>query len=120
MSYFTLEETACKCGCGLDSIDPALMGELEETRGILGFALIVNSGCRCVPYNALIGGKPDSAHTPRKGGLCKAADIGMINGYHRHLFLQEAFKRFPRIGIYETFIHVDIDEGKFSPVVWVL
>ena len=117
--YFKDSEFACKCGCGLNAIDPWLIHELDELRIMCGFPFVITSGCRCEEHNRAVGGSENSAHTPQNDGKCKAADISIDNSTKRHNFLRHAMRRFNRVGIAKTFIHVDMDKDKPQGVTWL-
>lgn len=111
--YFKPEEFACKC-CGEMNINLDLVKILDEIREELKFPFIILSGYRCPKHNQEIGSSDDSAHP--KGN---ATDIKIMASMKRYLFLRLAIKKFKRIGIYKTFIHVDIDPDLPQPVMWV-
>jgi len=68
--HFDSSEFACRCGCGFDEVDPALVEHLEAVRSALGVPLMVLSGCRCAAHNAAVGGARSSQHL-----LGNAADL---------------------------------------------
>jgi len=111
IKYFTPDEFKCKCGCGLMNIDMELVKKLDRIRSVMQSPMAINSACRCIAHNQKVGGLPDSAHLTGK-----AADIGIEGSVYRFLFLRLAFTMFRRIKIYKTFVHVDVDETKPSPV----
>ena len=111
IKYFTPDEFKCKCGCGLLNIDMGLVKKLDRIRGVMRIPMTINSGSRCIPHNQKVGGLPDSSHLAGK-----AADVDIDTSSYRYLFLQLAFAMFRRIKIYKTFVHVDVDETKPSPM----
>jgi uncharacterized protein YcbK (DUF882 family) len=114
MKYFQLSEFACKCGCGYNVIDFALVHELDEIRRIYGRPMIIASGCRCAKHNEAEGGVSESAHTK---GL--AVDIECKNSRDRYDMLLPLLSRFFRVGIGKTFIHIDVDTTKDQDVAWL-
>jgi len=88
---------------------------LDQAREIAGIPFVVNSGYRTPEHNANVGGVPGSSHTK---GL--AADIGYDGKRKTAARMVAAFTMvgIRRIGVYETFIHVDIDESKPLPAYW--
>ena len=108
---FRSEEFSCPC-CGLDTIDPDLVDNLQHSRDAVGVPYPINSGCRCEKHNREEGGAKDSAHTPRENGICMAADIGCTDMLTRKKILADVTRRFRHIGIAKTFIHVDDDPEK--------
>lgn len=113
---FIAREFICPC-CDAEGITDELVVKLQMAHDIYGRVMIVTSGFRCEKHNASekVRGLKDSAHLT---GL--AADIRCDNSRHRFLllsaFIQAGFKR---IGIYENFIHVDVDSNKDPEVAWL-
>jgi uncharacterized protein YcbK (DUF882 family) len=101
---FSRSEFACKCGCGLDSIDPALVNMLQDSRDATALTYVIASGCRCERHNREIGGKPNSAHI--RG---KAADIICVGSQMRYKIVKDLITRFRRVEVCNEWIHVDID-----------
>lgn len=116
---FSRSEFKCRCGCGLDKIDLDLVDNLQHSRDATGMPYKIASGCRCQEHNGVIGGKMNSSHTPRADGLCKAADIECTDSHFRYLMVQDLIRRFRRIEIGPTWIHVDIDAGKPQGVLFL-
>ena len=95
-------------------VSDELISMLDVARKKYGKPIIPNSGYRTIEHNAKVGGKPTSSHLK---GL--AADIKCTNSTDR--FLLEGILRevgFTRIGIGNSFIHVDIDKDKAQKVLW--
>lgn len=103
---FSRSEFQCKCGCKKFNITPALIKGLQELRDYLGMPIIVNSGTRCPEHNAAVGGTRNSYHV--KG---YAADIrvdGLTPKELARAAEQVKVFRYGGIGLYDTFIHVDV------------
>ena len=111
---FSRAEFACKCGCGKADISLQLVRMLQEARDTTGVPFVIQSGVRCAKHNVAEGGEKNSAHLQ---GL--AADILCPNSQTRYIMLTEFMRRFPRIGIGATFIHVDIDQTLPQKVAWL-
>lgn len=124
-SYFQENETACRCGCGLDNWNPNLMEKLLRTRVHYMKPIVVTSLCRCTAHNAKVGGSPTSTHLPKlrhvelKGVktsllLCSAVDIQVPRDPNNYLMLLGALVRagFPRLVISNRRIHADVDIEK--------
>jgi hypothetical protein len=111
---FDRAEFACKCGCGLDAISKDLVDNLQHARTILGIPFAIDSGIRCAKHNAAVGGKSNSAHLR---GL--AADIACTNDHIRYLMLWDFIRRFRRIEIGDTWLHIDIDTSLPQEVVFL-
>lgn len=107
---FSRSEFACKCGCGFDDVDPALVRALEELRALAGGPLHILSGCRCPKHNKKVGGATHSQHV-----LGRAADVQSHELTPAQLAkLAEEVPRFKTggIGRYHTFTHVDVRAGR--------
>lgn len=115
-------------GSGKANIKTALLRRLEDARDIVEkewnakgkprIVFSINSGYRTPYYNATLSGAvPNSSHT-----LGMAADISVKNYSEEQVdMMLEALRRagFQRFGLYNTFIHVDVDDAnRPSPTVW--
>ena len=118
--HFSKWEFACRCGCGLDNVDPSLIEMLEDLRADNGGdnggkPLQIKSGCRCFRHNLLCGGNPQSEHMDGQ-----AADIAIGGSRARMNLVVSAMNvGFNRIGVAKTFIHVDNDPFKPQHVMWL-
>lgn len=98
----------------LDKMDKTFLLRLDEARERAGIPFVINSAYRTPEHNAKIGGKPNSSHLK---GL--AVDISVTNSRQRFIILNALLEvGFTRIGIADTFIHVDLDDGKSKEVIW--
>ena len=113
MTYFSRDEFKCGCGCGQNNINELLIDKLENIRTVLRQKIIITSGYRCEKHNLEIGGVPDSSHLK---GL--AADIKIQSDKYLFEILPFTLVEFNRIGIYKTWIHVDIDSDKTGGIIW--
>ena len=90
------------------------LSKLDKARELAGIPFKINSAYRSPEHNAKIGGKPNSSHLK---GL--AVDISVTNSRQRFIVLNALLDvGFTRIGIADTFIHVDLDNGKNNEVIW--
>lgn len=113
MKYFNEKEFACNC-CGDINIDDNLTAKLDKARELADTPFRINSGYRCEVHNANVGGVKGSSHT--KG---YAADIAVNGSANRFTILCSLLDAgFNRVGVYKTFIHVDVDPDKPSNVIW--
>ena len=116
LEYFCLEEfdSPDLPNSGVN-MDGGFLQKLDTARHIAGVPFKINSGYRTKERNAaLANSKPNSSHL--KG---KAADIACKGSRERWLILDALIKAgFNRIGIADTFIHVDSDEDKSPNVIW--
>jgi len=92
----------------------ALVSKLDQMRHILNRPLVITSGYRSHRTNELVGGSPNSSHLY---GL--AVDIKVSNSQERYELIKLAFEfGFRRIGIADTFVHLDIDPEKPQDLIW--
>ena len=111
---FNRSEFACTgkdCCGGSAPMHPELVIALQHLRDLAGVPLKVNSGFRCIKHNKEVGGKPDSYHP-----LGMAADVAVPPRMSavQLVALAEQVPQFANggIGIYSTWIHVDVRSGK--------
>lgn len=88
--------------------------KLDRAREVAQIPFKINSAYRTPEHNAKIGGKPNSSHLK---GL--AVDISVTDSRSRFIVLNALISvGFNRIGIADTFIHVDLDRDKSQQVIW--
>jgi len=120
--HFSRSEFRCRCGCGADAVLPALVERLEQIRAILGRPIVIRSGCRCPAHNRAVGGMSGSAHVADPAGrlCCGAADIAVDgDGARWDLVLAAIRVGICRIGVAQSFVHVDVDAGHPQDRIWV-
>ena len=111
---FYRDEFSCKCGCGSDQIDPELIRKLQKLRDVYAKPMVVTSGVRCCKHNSGIpGASKFSAHI-----LGLACDFKCTDSSERWELIDLAMKIFPRVGLYDGWIHVDIQADKPQKVLW--
>ena len=115
MKYFKLKEFDSPDDLGSGkNMNEEFLYTLDAARKIYGKPMRVNSGYRTKEYNAKIGGVKNSSHLK---GL--AADISCKNSGDRFEMLQAFIKAgFKRIGVANSFIHVDTDKDKSQNIIW--
>ncbi len=112
--HFASEEFACHCGCGNSGVTPELVERLERLRHLLGEPVRVTSGRRCPARNAAVGGKLASAHLTGH-----AADLAAGSGAARLRLVEAALAAgFRRIGVADSFVHVDVSPTLPAPSLW--
>jgi len=115
LKYFTLSEFDSPDLEGSGSrMDATLLEMLDSLRDRYGKPLRITSGYRTAEHNAAVGGVPDSSHM--RG---YAVDIAATSSRERHDIIKLAMEvGFDRIGVANTFIHLDIDPNKPDRCVW--
>jgi uncharacterized protein YcbK (DUF882 family) len=89
--------------------------KLDLLRTTLGFPLKINSGWRTPEHNIAIKGEPNSAHLDGY-----AADISANSSNTRYLIVSYAIRMgFNRIGIGNTFVHLDSHPTLPHEVIWL-
>lgn len=100
--------------CSIDDMCPYFMARLDYAREIAGTPFVVNSAYRTTEHEHARGRDGSSSHTK---GI--AIDIRARTSRERYKVLKGLMKaEFSRIGIAETFVHVDADKEKASEVIW--
>lgn len=98
----------CTPRCSEEQMDDDFMRMLDKAREKAGIPFELNSAYRNVAWERAKGRSGTSSHTK---GL--AVDIKCLCSYDRFIIVNSLLKvGFKRIGIYESFIHVDSDESK--------
>ena len=96
------------------NMDQEFLIKLDRAREVAQIPFVINSAYRS-PEHPLSIKKPTSSHIK---GL--AVDIKANDSRTRFIVLKALIEvGFNRIGVAETFIHVDDDKDKDSEVVWV-
>ena len=96
------------------NMDKKFLLKIDTAREIAGVPFKITSGYRTKEQNEKVGGVIGSSHT--KG---HAADVHCNNSVSRFTIVNSLLKAgFNRIGIADTFIHVDDDPDKVTNVIW--
>ena len=106
---FKVNEFRCKDNSDVIFIAPALVDILQAIRNHYGKAVNINSAYRTPTYNKKVGGATYSQHL-----YGTAADI-RINGVKPKdlaAYIETLMPNYGGIGIYPTFVHVDIRKVK--------
>ena len=106
---FKVKEFACKDGSDPIFISPDLVDILQKIRTHFGKAVTITSAFRTAKHNTAVGGAAYSQHL-----YGTAADI-KVKGIKPKDVAAYAEKLLPNtggIGIYSTFVHVDVREKK--------
>ena len=96
-----------------DNMKEEFLIKMDEARELAGIPFIINSAYRSPSHPESIK-NPTSSHIK---GL--AFDISVKDSRQRFIILDALLKvGFTRIGIADTFIHVDLDLDKSQKVIW--
>ena len=115
MKYFQTSEfdSPDVVGSG-EAMDMEFLSKLDQARSLCDIPFRITSGYRSEAHNLKVGGVSNSSHTK---GL--AADIHCNNSVSRFIIVTALLKAgLNRIGIADTFIHVDNDTDKVANVIW--
>lgn len=99
-------------------MDRRLIFMLQQLEARTGYPIFswINSGARSPSHNRKVGGVSNSSH---KMPICKAVDIRTSSKFIRNQLVSAARDvGFKRIGVGNTFVHLDVDEGKSQYVAW--
>lgn len=104
--YFNRSEFACKCGCGLDSIDSETLEAVEQIRIHFNAPITINSANRCPTHNASVGGAKHSQHLYSRACDIVVKDVApsVVADYAESIGLKG-------VGRYNSFTHVDTRSG---------
>ena len=113
---FNSSEFRCKCGGCEDSenkMDMTFLESLQDARDVAGRPFNITSGFRCENHPESLK-RPTSSHT-----IGMAVDIATPNSVSRHMVVRALIRAgLSRIGIGNSFVHVDKDPGKPPNVMW--
>jgi len=115
VKYFSYDEfdSPDELGSG-KHMDHDLLVMIDRARALYGKPIVVNSGFRTKDHNKKVGGVDSSSHLK---GL--AVDVACVTSKHRFEMLTALLEvGFNRIGVADTFIHVDVDKNKSQNVIW--
>lgn len=111
LRYFREEEfQKATPPCSLEDMNEEFMQKLDDARTLCSYPFVVNSAFRSKDFEKSKGRTGSSSH-------CKglAIDISCLTSVARlKMILSLLAVGFRRIGIYPTFLHVDMDTSKPS------
>lgn len=103
-------------GSGKENMKMKFVRTLDSVRENVNFPFVINSGYRTQEHNEKVGGVSDSAHTR---GWAADIDIPHPESANRYTMLVYFLRwGIRRIGIADSYIHVDMDPVKPSGVIW--
>lgn len=113
--YFSPSEfRKCTPACDISQMDAGFLALLDEVREKAGIPLVLNCAYRSVAYDKAKGRSGNSAHT--RG---KAVDIRCNASENRFKIIRAALDcGIRRIGIGQSFIHLDNDASLPQRVIW--
>lgn len=116
MRYFSEKEfEKCHPSCRMSQCNSESLLRLDRAREIAGVPFVLSSAYRSEQYDKAKGRSGKGAHT--KG---KAFDILCPNSSHRFCIVFGALAAgFTRIGISNTFVHIDDDSSLSNPLIWL-
>lgn len=115
MRYFSeIDFKQANPSCSMEDMDKNFLIQLDNARHLSGIPYIINSAFRSISHEKSRGRDGSSTHT-----LGKAVDIRVRNSRERFHILRGLIEAgFRRIGVANTFIHVDSDPVKDKDVIW--
>lgn len=104
--YFSRHEIACKCGCGLDTMDAETLMVADDAREFVGKPITPSSGARCLNHNRAVGSTDGSQHVK-----CRAIDLPVDDPKALYDYLSRKYSGKYGLGLYDTFVHIDTKTG---------
>jgi len=122
LTYFKHSEFNCNCGgedCKGEKMNYAFLEKLDRARGLADIKFKITSGFRCKEYNEDLIRRNYAASRSSSHLKGLAADISVKDSKSRFIVINNLLLAgFTRIGIADTFIHVDLDLEKTQNVIW--
>jgi len=122
LTYFKHSEFNCNCGgedCKGEKMNYAFLDKLDRARGLAEIPFKITSGFRCKEYNEDLIRRNFKASRSSSHLKGLAADISVKDSKSRFIVINSLLLAgFTRIGIADTFIHVDLDLEKTQNVIW--
>jgi uncharacterized protein YcbK (DUF882 family) len=110
----TIDDVKCNCGCGFDSVSPAVLDVAQDVRDHFGKPIHINSrghcSCRCYNHNKAVGGVDKSKHLPNTFTHSSRAidfEIEDVTPTEIYMYLDQKYPSCLGIGLYKTFVHID-------------
>jgi len=108
-------EFACKCGCGVDSMDFETVNVVQDVCDHFNSKVTITSAYRCLAYNRSPSvGSSDASQHPKARALDCEFDKATPETVHHYLTQKYPGKY--GLGVYETFNHIDTRSG--PPARW--
>lgn len=110
---FNRKEFACKCKCGLDTVDVELISILQDVREHFDKPVRISSGCRCKKHNEKVGGEEASKHLTGRAADIVVSETRPIDVYN---YLSRRYPSQYGFISYSGWVHVDSRDYKFRQV----
>jgi uncharacterized protein YcbK (DUF882 family) len=120
--HFKREEFACKCGCGFDVVDAVTHRILVEIRSHFvdkyperKVFITINSGCRCLHHNEMVGGSEFSYHVD---GMAADIVVNEVEPKEVYDYLCRAYSNEYGFILYRDkgFVHVDCRQDCYRKI----
>ena len=113
---FSREEFACSDGCGFDVVDKELLDIVQDVRDHFDRPVSISGGNRCWDNHVRIYKELGLGTPPKKSGhlLGLAADIKVkgVSPTMVKAYVDRKYGEKVNIGLYNTFVHIGIDEPR--------
>ena len=121
--YFAPREfERCTPPCSIEDVNQELLNRLDTLREACGIPLLLSCAYRTKEWDRSRGRTGNSAHTEidkENNPDCKAVDIRCYSDATRMLIVSRAIELgFTRVGIENSFIHLDISTILSQNVMW--
>ena len=118
LKYFKLSEFNCPF-LKDQKMNYTFLEKLDKARGLAGIPFKITSGYRTKEYNEDLIRRNYKASKNSSHLKALASDISVKDSKSRFIvFNSLLLAGFTRIGIADTFIHVDLDTDKTQNVIW--
>tara|TARA_A100001201_G_scaffold2475_2_gene6257 strand:- start:16857 stop:17231 length:375 start_codon:yes stop_codon:yes gene_type:complete len=120
LKYFKYSEFDCPTleGSG-KMMNYAFLEKLDDARGLAEIPFVITSGYRTKEYNEDLIRRNYKASRSSSHLKGLAADIKCNTSRNRWIIINSlVLAGFSRIGVADTFIHVDLDTDKAQNVIW--
>ena len=107
-AHFKESEFACKC-CGKTKPNRELMTVLQLVRIHFNQPVTITSSYRCPKHNKAVGGASKSKHLE---GIAADIQVKGVELTEVHHLLTSLFPEHYGIGLYKTFVHIDVRPTK--------
>lgn len=108
--HFAFSEFKCTDNSRVVVLNKELVSVLEAIRTHFNKPVHINSGYRTVSYNSkLKNSSPKSQHTHGNAADIRITGVAPIALYN---WLDSSYRNSLGIGLYDTFVHVDVRDGK--------